>query len=65
MRIAQREAYAQLKQGINIDDAKPNLDDYFEMTLSLELSNYFAEIVIEDGSLIFLYNNSKDIPKDI
>ena len=56
MRSAQGEARAHLALGIN-NNAEANLEDEFEMTLSWESSNHFTEIVIEDGSLIFVYKD--------
>lgn len=35
------------------------------MTMSWDKSNHFTEIVIEDGSLIFVYKDPKKVPKDI
>lgn len=61
MKSAQAEAREHLGQGINTN-LLPNLDEELEMTLSWESSNHFLSIVIEDGSLIFVYNDSNKIP---
>ena len=56
MRTAQSVARAHLALGIN-NNVEANLEEEFEMTLSWESSNHFIEIVIEDGSLIFVYKD--------
>jgi hypothetical protein len=58
MKSAQEEAKVHLGQGINTN-ILANLDEELEMTLSWEKSKHFLSIVIEDGSLIFVYNDSK------
>ena len=61
MNLAQGEAREHLALGIN-NNMQANLDVEYEMTLSWESSNHFTEIVIEDGSLLFVYKDPREVP---
>jgi hypothetical protein len=42
-----------------------NLDEEFKMTLSWESSNHFNVVIIQDGTVVFIYRDQNEVSSDM